>query len=65
MRRPNRSAGFKRFLQLETLADPGKKLTVSRTAGSQGKGVYYNCGPVMNTFSPEKAKVCGGVSVQG
>lgn len=51
------SAGFKRFPQLETLADPGKKLTVSSTAGSQGNGVYYNCGPVMSTFSPEKAKV--------
>ncbi len=51
------SAGFKRFPQLEIQADPGKKLTVSSSAGSQGNGVYYSCGPVMSTFSPEKAKV--------
>ena len=51
------SAGFKRFPQLEIQADPGKKLTVSSSARSQGNGVYYSCGPVMNTFSPEKAKV--------
>lgn len=51
------SAGFKRFPQLEIQADPGKKLTVSSSARSQGNGAYYACGPVMSTFSPEKAKV--------
>ncbi len=51
------SAGFKRFPQLEIQADPGKKLTVSSSARSQGTGAYYSCGPVMSTFSPEKAKV--------
>ena len=29
----------------------------SSTAGSQGNGVYCNCGQVMSTFSPETAKV--------
>lgn len=51
------SAGFKRFPQLEIQADPGKKLTVSSSARSQGNGDYYSCGPVMSTFSPQKAKV--------
>ena len=51
------SAGFKRFPQLEIQADPGKKLTVSSSARSQGNGAYYSCGPVMSTFSPQKAKV--------
>lgn len=51
------SAGFKRFPQLEVQADPGKQLTVSSSARSQGNGAYYSCGPVMSTFSPEKAKV--------
>lgn len=51
------SAGFKRFPQLEIQADPGKQLTVASTANNRGNGVYYSCGPVMSTFSPEKAKV--------
>ena len=51
------SAGFKRFPQLEIQADPGKQLTVASTASNRGNGVYYSCGPVMSTFSPEKAKV--------
>ena len=51
------SAGFKRFPQLEIQADPGKKLTVSGSARSQGNGAFYSCGPVMSTFSPEKARV--------
>ena len=51
------SAGFKRFPQLEIQADPGKKLTVSSTARSQGNGIYYRCGPLHSTFSPQKAKV--------
>lgn len=51
------SAGFKRFPQLEIQADPARKLTVSSTAGSQGNGVYYRCGPLMSTFSPQKGKV--------
>ena len=51
------SAGLKRFPQLEIQADPGKKITVFSSARSQGNGTYYNCGPVMSTFSPQKAKV--------
>ncbi len=51
------SATLKRFPQLEIQADPNKKLTVSSSARSQGNGAYYSCGPVMSTFSPEKAKV--------
>jgi hypothetical protein len=51
------SAGFKRFPQLEIQADPGKKLTVASSASDRGNGGYYSCGPVMSTFSPEKAKV--------
>ncbi|MHA4969557.1 MULTISPECIES: hypothetical protein [Pseudomonas] len=51
------SAGFKRFPQLEIQADPGKKLTVSGYANDTRTGYYYTCGPEMNTFSPEKAKV--------
>ncbi|MDB1109551.1 hypothetical protein PUN49_23085 [Pseudomonas extremaustralis] len=51
------SAGFKRFPQLEIQADPGKKLTVASSASDRSNGGYYSCGPVMSTFSPEKAKV--------
>jgi hypothetical protein len=51
------SAGFKRFPQLDIQADPGKKLIVFSSARSQGNGTYYSCGPVMSTFSPQKAKV--------
>lgn len=51
------SAGFKRFPQLEIQADPGKQLTVASSAVNRGNGIHYSCGPVMSTFSPEKAKV--------
>ncbi|MGH8450566.1 hypothetical protein [Pseudomonas sp.] len=50
------SAAFKRFPQLEIQADPGKKLTVASAGRSQGNGIYYSCGPLTSTFSPEKAK---------
>ncbi|MBC3302412.1 hypothetical protein H0Z09_14880 [Pseudomonas sp. SWRI18] len=51
------SATLKRFPQLEIQADPGKKLTVSGSAGSIGNGAYYRCGPLVSSFSPQKAKV--------
>jgi len=51
------SAGFRRFPQLETQADPGKKLTVFGSAGSIGSGAYYSCLPPESTFTPQKAKV--------
>lgn len=51
------SAGFRRFPQLETQADPGKKLTVFGSAGSIGNGDFYSCVPPVSTFVPEKAKV--------
>ncbi|MFL1417816.1 hypothetical protein ACI77M_16655 [Pseudomonas fildesensis] len=51
------SATLKRFPQLEIQADPGKKLTVSGYANDRRTGFYYSCGPLMSTFSPQKAKV--------
>jgi hypothetical protein len=33
-----------------------KKLTVASAGRSQGNGIYYSCGPLTSTFSPEKAK---------
>jgi len=50
------SAVAKRFPQLETQADADKTIEVSGYANGPRTGVLHTCGPVSNSFTPERGK---------
>ncbi|RIJ13293.1 hypothetical protein DXT77_00930 [Pseudomonas sp. 91RF] len=50
------SAVAKRFPQLETQADADKAIEVSGYASGPRTGVVHTCGPVSNSFTPERGK---------
>jgi hypothetical protein len=50
------SAVAKRFPQLETQADADKVFEVSGYASGPRTGVVHTCGPVSNSFTPERGK---------
>ncbi|MFJ7793458.1 hypothetical protein [Pseudomonas sp. NPDC096950] len=51
------SAAVKRFPQLEVQADADKSFEVSGYSNGRDAGGNYSCGPLKNTFTPERSKV--------